>query len=463
MIKVRIVALTLLIGFNTFAQKFDVDIIENNGDLDKHINLVILSDGYTNNELSKFSLDATSFTNAFFNEMPFKNYRKYFNVFIIKVPSNESGASHPGTATDETEPVHPVIAVDNYFGSTFDYANIHRLLVATKTAAISSVLAANFPAYDNVLILVNSPYYGGSGGYYTVASTHTLSSEIALHELGHSFAGLKDEYWAGDAYAGEGINMTKITDPNIVRWKNWLGINLIGIYQHCCQGNSLLWYKPHQNCKMQYLGRYFCSVCIQAITERVHTLVTPVESYYPVDNYVTETFYPLKFKLSLIAPLPNTLRRNWLLNNLLFKQNIDSVLIYESSLLAGTNTLKVYIEDTTQLLRVDNHSNIHISLVTWSIDKNITDINEITSSSSEIIIDLYPNPASEFINIKLQGITKGKVKFEMYDMQGKRIKVSTLQSDIVNYVNLNNLDQGTYLIKIFIDNDFVTTKKIVKE
>jgi hypothetical protein len=378
-----IVAIALFIGINVCAQNFDVDTLLYNGNSDKHINLVILSDGYTENEFLKFAIDATNYTSGFFNELPYSNYRNYFNVFIIKVPSNESGASHPGTATDGTEPVFPVINVDNYFGSTFDYGGIHRLLVATKTAAISNVLAANFPNYDQVLILVNTPYYGGSGGYYTVVSTHSLSVQLALHELGHSFAGLDDEYWAGDQYAREGINMTKQTNPSLVRWKNWLGINLIGIYQHCCGGSSSQWYKPHQNCSMQYLNVHFCSVCIQAIIEKIHSLVTPIESYEPLDNKITLITDSTKFKLNLINPVPNTLRRNWILNGSFLKQTIDSVLIDESSLLSGTNTLKVIIEDTTQLLRVDNHATIHISSVSWTINNTLYGLNTLSVTPSD--------------------------------------------------------------------------------
>jgi hypothetical protein len=82
--------------------------------------------------------------------------------------------------------------VDNYFGSAFDSYNIHRLLVPTKTFAINNVLATNVPNYDQVVILVNSPYYGGSGGQFATSSTHTSANEIAIHEIGHSFVGLID-------------------------------------------------------------------------------------------------------------------------------------------------------------------------------------------------------------------------------------------------------------------------------
>ena len=458
MIKAGIFAAVLLTGMSALAQQFDMDTILFNGNPDSHINLVILSDGYTNSDLPKFVEDASIFTTAYFNEIPFLNYSTYFNVFLIKVPSNESGASHPGTATDVTEPAHPVITVDNYFGSTFDYAQMHRLLVATKTTVISNVLADNFPEYDQVLILVNSPYYGGSGGYYTVASTNSESSEIAAHELGHSFSGLMDEYWAGEVYAAEGINMTKQAYLSLVRWKNWIGTNLIGIYRHCCGGTSDQWFKPHENCKMQFLGSPFCSVCVQGTVERIHALVTPVESYEPQNAPMSADSASVKFKLSLIAPQPNTLKRIWLLNGIFLKQNIDSVLISKSSFLSGPNTLKAIIEDTTQFLRVDNHASIHISEITWSINEYITDIKEITSSSSEITIDLYPNPTSDYLNVKWTN-KKGDIRFEIYDIHGRKL----LSQRNANSINLQKLSQGTFIIKIYMDNDLVTTRKIIKE
>jgi len=463
MTKAMLLAAALMTGINVMGQQFDKDTLLYNGNSNKRINLVILSDGYTNNELSKFVTDASNFSMAFFNESPNLNYKNYFNVFIIKVPSVESGASHPGTATDISEPAFPVISVNNYFGSTFDNFGIHRLLVATKSLAVTNVLAANFPDYDLVLVLVNSPYYGGSGGYYAVASTNSQSAEIAIHELGHSFTGLKDEYWAGDSYAAEGINMTKQTDPSLVRWKNWMGINLIGIYQHCCTVNSLLWYKPHQNCKMQFLGKPFCSVCIQATIEKIHSLVSPIESYYPVENNITTALSPTKFNLSCVLPEPNTLKINWLLNDSFIKKNIDSVLISETNLLPGNNTLRVTVEDTTKLLKVDNHASVHIATVAWSINRIVTGVRKITGSSSEIIIDIYPNPVSDFLNIKLAGETTGKIKLEIYDMQGKNQKKLPLSSYSVNSIDLRDLNQGVYVAKIFIDNTLITTRKIIRK
>ena len=194
----------------------------------------------------------------------------------------------------------PVSVVNNYFGSTFDAFGIHRLLVAQNSSAITNVLANNFPSYDQTLILVNSPHYRGSGGQFPTASLNSASGEIAIHELGHSFVGLIDEYYAGDNFAREGINMTQETNASQVKWKNWVNQNGIGIYQHCCQDNSAMWYRPHQDCKMRFLGRPFCSVCAQGTVETIHSLVSPIISYTPMEDSQGTDHFPIEFALDSI-------------------------------------------------------------------------------------------------------------------------------------------------------------------
>ncbi len=268
----------LFIGCILFAhaQQFDVDTIVYNGPSDKHINFVFLGDGYQVGELDKYIEDVKNTAEGILNKPPFKENHDFFNVFAIKVPSNESGASHPGKAYDEAGSNHPVIKVNNYFGSTFDYGGIHRLLVPTNSMAISSVLASNFPEYDHVFMLVNSSYYGGSGGSFATSSTHSSSKEIAIHELGHSFARLADEYWAGQQYAAERANMTQVSSPDNVKWKKWLNNTGVGIYPH---EESPSWFRPHQRCNMRYLSSdyeviHFCMVCNDAITQTIVSLVS---------------------------------------------------------------------------------------------------------------------------------------------------------------------------------------------
>ena len=444
-------------------QVFDVDTLQYSGNKDKFINLVVLGDGYVAAELPKFATDAQAFADYFFSWAPFQEYKSYFNVFCIKVPSNQSGASHPGTATDVTEPVFPVSQVDNYFGSAFDSYGIHRLVVAYNTSAITNVLATNFPSYDQVIILVNSPEYGGSGGYYSVATMHSSSGELALHELGHGFAGLHDEYWAGDNYAGEGVNMTKETSISKVRWTNWINTNGVGIYQHCCTTVSASWYRPHQNCKMRYLGTSYCPVCGEHIIEVIHSFVSPVIGWVPSNANIITDINNLDFKVILIKPYPNTLKTNWKLNGITYPHNSDSIKIEQVRLRPGLNALTVTVEDTTENLRVNNHASIHISVVTWTIkNEGIGTGIEITSGSENVTLNIYPNPSDKFINIEIQQESLQELKAEIWDLNGKLQKIFPLNNNSLTTLDLSELYNGIYIIKIYGDNNLITSSKIIK-
>ena len=197
-----IFALFPTLFLSSHAQVFDVDTIQYSGNIHQRINLVILSDGYQEHELDKFIEDAKDFSDTFFSGTPYKEYRSFFNVFAIRVPSNESGANHPGTATDVTEPAHPIKEVDNYFGSTFDYYNIHRLLYPENTIAITNVLASNFPSYDQVVVLVNTPYYGGSGGLM-------LQQQPTPNHAMWPFTSWAIHSWILKMNTGQGISMPK--------------------------------------------------------------------------------------------------------------------------------------------------------------------------------------------------------------------------------------------------------------
>ena len=437
-----------LLSSSVSAQKFDIDTLQYSGDENNFINIVILGDGYKQSELTQFSIDAKNMISAVMNEIPFSNYRHYFNVFLIKVPSNESGAA-----------LNPANLIDNYYGSTFWYAGIERLLVPTNSTRISNVLANNFPAYDEVLMIVNSSKYGGSGGWVATASTNSASNEIAIHELGHSFSSLADEYWAGNSYAHEAINMTQQTNITTLKWRNWYGDYEIGLYPH---DESPDWYRPHQYCKMRYLGYPYCSVCLEGIVEKIHTYTSPLLSYKPAFLNINAPAFPLKFKLNLIDPVPNTLKRCWKINGLIFENNIDSILINKINLSKGSNNITVTVEDTTHLLRIDNHSAIHLSLISWTIDNTTTGIENISSSSTDIIISLSPNPLKEFLNVKFQGEKGGNLKVDLVDLQGKVLASYPLNSLENNKLIINTLSSGIYIAKFYLNNNFIASRKIIK-
>jgi hypothetical protein len=443
-----ILLLTFSTSYYAIAQQFEVDTIQMNGNTDKLINIVILGDGYTQNQLSQFANDARDATSAFFNEAPFSHYQNYFNVFAIKVPSNVSGAAND-----------PSQLIDNYFGSTFNYAGIEYLLVPTKTSNIVNVLASNFPAYDQVAMVVNDTRYGGSGGWVATFSTDASSREIFLHELAHSFSDLADEYWAGPQYAAEKINMTQNTNLATLKWKNWYGDFNIGLFQHT---ESPTWYRPHQNCKMRYLGVSFCAVCSEGLIERIHTLVSPIYSYSPASGSITDNNYPLSFNLELIKPNPNTLRTEWIFNNSVRNLNEEEFILNEADLIQGLNTISVCVEDTTKNLRVDNHNSIHLSVVNWEI-QSTTSIKDISLSTTKMDINIYPNPFQDHLSIKFKQNLKENLKVEIIDILG-RIQATEVFSPQECYsLNLSNLHIGYYIMNLYLDNTIIASTKIIKE
>lgn len=258
----------LFINAGLFAQNFSMETIRYNGSPDKMVNLVIMGDGYTKDQQGKYLDDVKKNFEAMFFQSPWKEYEKKINIYAIKVISNVSGAAD-----------QPSTPIDNYFGSSFNTANIQRLLYPTRLDKVIGVLNSNAPFFDIGVIIVNDERYGGAGGAFATFSTNAEALEIMVHELGHTFARLSDEYWAGSQYARETENMTQNNSPLTVRWKNFLNINGVGIYPHSEAPN---WFRPHQDCKMRFLGRDFCPVCKNELIKNIENLTVPDILYRPV-------------------------------------------------------------------------------------------------------------------------------------------------------------------------------------
>lgn len=418
-----ILLLILFICHFSKAQIFDVEQIKSSGDPNKCLNLVIMGDGYTANQQDAFMTTATTISNYLFSISPWSEYKNYFNVYAIKVISTESGVKHANTASDcsFTAVSNPV----NYFGTKFDGFGIHRLTVVGNASRVANVLAANFPNYDQVFIVGNSPEYGGSGGAYAVFSAHAASSEIAAHEIGHSFAGLADEYYAGDQYFAEKINMTQESDETLIKWRNWLTPpNSVGIVSYCCGGNSSLWNKPTSNsCKMEQLNLPYCSVCKEGIIEKIHSLVNPILSYSPENTATINTSENLiDFQLTeLMRPVPNTLHIKWQLDATISDTNSENFQVNPTTLTQGIHTLTASVFDEATLLRVDNHATVHVSTVTWTINKSNLGI-QTNAISTKIAYTLYPNPTNDFLNLAFDLDQPANISIDIVTLDGKIVQ-----------------------------------------
>ncbi|HEV8231030.1 MAG TPA: M64 family metallopeptidase, partial [Thermoanaerobaculia bacterium] len=189
------------------------------GDPEDKVDFLIVGDGYTAAERPKFEKDARRLAEILFSFSPFKEHRADFNVWGLCPPSDESGISRPSTGIHRRSRV----------GATYDAFGSERYVLTFENRLFRDV--ASFAPYDFVEILTNTRTYGGGGifGLFsTVAADSLWSPYVFVHEFGHHFAGLADEYYTSDvAYEpAKGRvepwepNATALLDPKNLKWKD---------------------------------------------------------------------------------------------------------------------------------------------------------------------------------------------------------------------------------------------------
>ncbi len=193
--------------------------IHHGGDSASKVDLLILGDGYTPSERGKFEKDARRMSALLFAHEPFKSRKGDFNVWGLCPPAQESGISRPSTGIHRHSPV----------GATYDAFGSERYVLTFENKAFRE-FASQAP-YDFVEILVNGKTYGGGGIhqlYGTVASDNAFSPYVFVHEFGHHFAGLADEYYTSDVALELGKPRQEPWEPNVTadprnpKWKERL-------------------------------------------------------------------------------------------------------------------------------------------------------------------------------------------------------------------------------------------------
>jgi hypothetical protein len=195
---------------------------KNNGNPHTRVDIAILGEGYSLFERQKFENDLRRFTNIFFGFEPFKSLKNKFNFYGVFKPSEESGVDEPRAG----------IYRNTVLNATFNSLGSERYLLTEDNKAVRD-LAAHVP-YDAIVLMINHSRYGG-GGIYNLFATFTADNQwneyLFLHEFGHSFAGLADEYYTSDVAYDEfykvGVepvepNITALLNPNDLKWKDFL-------------------------------------------------------------------------------------------------------------------------------------------------------------------------------------------------------------------------------------------------
>lgn len=250
-------------------------------DPDHCIHIAYIAEGYQEQEMDVFMNDVKIAMEALFAHEPFKKMKDRFNIVAVKAPSKESGTSEPSKGIWKNTALH----------SHFDTFYSDRYLTTLHLKDLHDWLAGT--PYEQIIILVNSDHYGGGGilNSYNLTSTHhSKYRPVVVHEFGHSFCGLGDEY----AYETEDIPMypaeVEPWEPNLttlknfeVKWKDMIDaktpvptpqsriyINKVGVYEGA--GYSLKGvYRPMQDCRMR-TNEYpeFCPVCNRALQRLIN-------------------------------------------------------------------------------------------------------------------------------------------------------------------------------------------------
>jgi len=180
--------------------------IQKMGEPEKKVDFLILGDGYTAAEAQKFEADARRLTEVLFATSPFKENRRRFNVWALCPPAAESGISRPSTGQYRDSPV----------GATYDAFGSERYVLTFDNHALRR--AASFAPYEFIEVLVNGRTYGGGGIfnlYSTVASDNAFSNYVFVHEFGHHFAGLADEYYTSAVSVVPSTERVEPWEPNV--------------------------------------------------------------------------------------------------------------------------------------------------------------------------------------------------------------------------------------------------------
>ena len=259
-------------------------------DPERSIDLAILAEGYTENEMDSFLASATEISNEILSYEPFASRKDKFNIVAVMTPSEESGVSIPKKD----------IWVDTRYGSHFSTFYSDRYLTSPKVIKMHQDLEG-IP-YEYILMIVNTDEYGGGGIFnnYQIAAAHNqFTLPVSVHEFGHSFGGLADEYNYQDIEDATYDYNVEPWEPNITtmvdfksKWKDMvtpgtpiptpveekpleyyskLNVNEmpIGAYEGAGYKKFGI-FRPSETCRMRdnYFPE-FCKVCEKSLLETI--------------------------------------------------------------------------------------------------------------------------------------------------------------------------------------------------
>lgn len=259
---------------------FDAVDLEINGSPQEKVDLLFLAEGYTLQEMDKYLEDVKRSSEYIFEEEPFKSHRGSFNIRAVKSFSVESGTDIPGQG----------IWKSTVMNSSFYTFGIERYMTTLDYKSVCDV--ASSAHYDQIFILVNTDKYGGGGMYnmYAISAADNVASRaVVVHEFGHAFGGLADEYYTSAVAYNDFFNLeAEPWNPNLTtlvdfdaKWKDLIAAstpvptppeeefrNTVGVYEGGGYVSKGV-YRPMIDCLMHSNDAPFCPVCTSALQQMI--------------------------------------------------------------------------------------------------------------------------------------------------------------------------------------------------
>ena len=243
-----------------------------NGLPEDKIDVVIVAEGYKSEDMATFYADAKKAMDALFRHEPFGKYKSSFNIVAVALESEDSGVSVPGAGEWKNTALKAhfnTFYMDRYL-TTLRLKNMHDKLCGVP--------------YEHIVILANTDTYGGGGIFnsYTLTTAHHPSFEpVVVHEFGHSFAGLADEYYYDDMYVQYYYPHTEPWEQNITtlkdfasKWKDMLDAGQAQLLEGAGYQSKGVW-RPAVDCRMHTnRADCFCPVCQRAISRIIEFYTT---------------------------------------------------------------------------------------------------------------------------------------------------------------------------------------------
>ncbi len=364
------------------------------GGTDNRINLLIMGDGYTSGQQSAFNTNVDSVIAYMLTFVPYQNYGNFVSFDRLFTASSQSGGDKPAPCFASPS------FVNTAFDATYCTSNIQRLLTINNTKVLTAAAAS--PNWDLITVIVNDNEYGGAGGAISTFSTNSLADDIFIHEYGHSFTGLADEYdtpFPGfppcSDISGSSpceANVTDQTVRNSIKW-NYLIDNAtpvptpengqfdaeIGLFEGARYMSTGM-YRPKNACNMQFLGFGFCEVCQEAYVDRIYAvpyaaggLLSLIEPDSPAPASSTPTgmvSVPMDFSVDTLQPT-HDLQVTWFVagvsqgaNN---SSSVTQTFQYTPSAV-GQVEIKVEVKDNSAVVDVSQHGTLPTFEYTGQVD-----------------------------------------------------------------------------------------------